>query len=109
MLAITGYCDVDQGTAAGQAARSREQAITDIRPDTIILPAPVSQPESILYGVPAPTTSTTVALAVIDMLVMAVAERIHEGNTATLSACFAKNHPGGAIGAATKQHGALLL
>jgi D-arabinose 5-phosphate isomerase GutQ len=50
-------------------------------------------------GVAAPTTSTTVALALGDALAMAAAKELH----ADVSTVFAANHPGGAIGAAMKK------
>lgn len=68
------------------------------RPDTILLPAPIPEPEKISFGVSAPTTSTTVALALGDALAIATANEIHSN----VSAVFAINHPGGAIGAATR-------
>ena len=64
-----------------------------------MLPAPIHEAEEISFGVCAPTTSTTVAIAVGDMLALTVAERLHEGRT---SQVFRKNHPGGAIGALTR-------
>ncbi|KAM5352338.1 hypothetical protein ACJ41O_005061 [Fusarium nematophilum] len=69
------------------------------RPDTILLPAPIPEPEETSFGVSAPTTSTTVALALGDALAMAAAKEIHT----SVSAVFASNHPGGAIGAAARQ------
>lgn len=61
----------------------------------ILLPAPIHEAEERTFGVKAPTTSTTVALAVADMLVLTVADEMHRDGT---SEVFAKNHPGGAIG-----------
>jgi D-arabinose 5-phosphate isomerase GutQ len=46
--------------------------------------------------VSAPTTSTTVAAAVGDMLAITVAQAVHRG---AASSVFRRNHPGGAIGA----------
>lgn len=65
----------------------------------ILLPAPIPTSELTSFGVAAPTTSTTVAIAVGDMLAITSAERVH-GGAAQTKAAFAKNHPGGAIGAA---------
>lgn len=48
-------------------------------------------------GVAAPTTSTTVAMAVGDMLALAAAEKVH-GEGGGVKAAFHRNHPGGAIG-----------
>ncbi|KAF2209377.1 hypothetical protein CERZMDRAFT_47617 [Cercospora zeae-maydis SCOH1-5] len=61
----------------------------------ILLPAPIHESEEASFGVKAPTTSTTVALAISDMLALTVADALHQGNT---SEVFMKNHPGGAIG-----------
>ncbi|KAF2670013.1 SIS domain-containing protein [Microthyrium microscopicum] len=63
---------------------------------TILLPAPIHESEESTFGVCAPTTSTTVALAVGDMLALTVSQELHG---ARASAVFKKNHPGGAIGA----------
>lgn len=61
----------------------------------ILLPAPIHEKEETSFGVSAPTTSTTVALAVADMLALAVADEMHRGKTKDV---FLRNHPGGAIG-----------
>ncbi|OAQ57536.1 sugar isomerase (SIS) [Pochonia chlamydosporia 170] len=66
------------------------------RPSTILLPAPVHESEKASFGVSAPSTSTTLALALGDALAITVANEMHHN----VSAVFAKNHPGGAIGAA---------
>ncbi|RDI77710.1 hypothetical protein Vi05172_g12274 [Venturia inaequalis] len=65
------------------------------RPDAILLPAPIHESEESTFGVSAPTTSTTVAMAVGDMLALTTADRIHQDEA---GAVFRKNHPGGAIG-----------
>jgi len=67
------------------------------RLDSIYLPAgiPISEQDS--FGVRAPTTSTTVAMAVGDALALACAERMHR-NPGALEEVFKRNHPGGAIG-----------
>lgn len=70
-----------------------------LRPDTILLPAPVHETETVSFGVPAPTTSTTVALAVGDAVAITAAKEIH----ACVSRVFAKHHPGGAIGASLRR------
>lgn len=49
------------------------------------------------FGVPAPTTSTTVAIALCDALAMAVSRTMHGDSSGPLEV-FRKNHPGGAIG-----------
>jgi len=61
----------------------------------ILLPAPIPVSEEASFGVSAPTTSTTVALAVSDMLALTVAERMHRSGKREV---FKRNHPGGAIG-----------
>ena len=66
------------------------------RPNGILLPAPIHELEEVSFGVCAPTTSTTVAIAVGDMLALAAAEVLHQDDTRHV---FRRNHPGGAIGA----------
>ncbi|KAL6710314.1 hypothetical protein ACN47E_009260 [Coniothyrium glycines] len=66
------------------------------RPNAVLLPAPIHELEEASFGVCAPTTSTTVTIAVGDMLALTVAESLHEDET---KAVFKRNHPGGAIGA----------
>jgi D-arabinose 5-phosphate isomerase GutQ len=72
--------------------------ITNIRPDIILLPSPIHKSETESFGVSAPTTSTTIALALGDALAVAISQELH----LDVSAVFSKNHPGGAIGAAIK-------
>lgn len=67
--------------------------------DGILLPSPLHEPEEVSFGICAPTTSTTVQIAIGDMLALTVGERIH---TDKKSQVFKKNHPGGAIGQVTK-------
>lgn len=64
----------------------------------ILLPAPVFETEETSFGVAAPTTSTTVALAVSDMLALTLAEMMHGRLKREM---FKRNHPGGAIGMST--------
>ncbi|KAL3424083.1 SIS domain-containing protein (sugar isomerase) [Phlyctema vagabunda] len=66
------------------------------RPDTILLPAPIHESETLSFGVSAPTTSTTMALALGDALAVAISNEYHPQSVA---AVFSLNHPGGAIGA----------
>ncbi|POR38636.1 Putative arabinose 5-phosphate isomerase [Tolypocladium paradoxum] len=68
------------------------------RQNAILLPAPIPEAETMSFGVPAPSTSTTVALALGDALAITVANELHQN----VPAEFARNHPGGAIGAATR-------
>ncbi|TQS32149.1 hypothetical protein Golomagni_07543 [Golovinomyces magnicellulatus] len=68
------------------------------RPNTILLPAPVHEPEKTSFGVAAPTTSTTAALALGDAVAITIAAELHPSPAKV----FATNHPGGAIGVAAK-------
>ena len=68
------------------------------RPLTILVPSPIPESEQASFGVSAPSTSTTVALALGDALALTAANEMHRN----VSTAFAKNHPGGAIGAAAK-------
>jgi D-arabinose 5-phosphate isomerase GutQ len=65
------------------------------RANAILLPAPIPESEESSFGVAAPTTSTTVAMAVGDMLALTVADIMHQGRSAIF---FRKHHPGGTIG-----------
>ncbi|KAI1140528.1 SIS domain-containing protein [Hypoxylon sp. FL0543] len=76
--------------------RRDECEIVRRRQDTILLSAPIHESETVSFGVSAPTTSTTVALALGDALAVVVAQELHS----TVTSVFAKNHPGGAIGQA---------
>ncbi|KAI1778185.1 SIS domain-containing protein [Hypoxylon cercidicola] len=69
------------------------------RQGTILLPAPIHEPETVSFGVSAPTTSTTVALALGDALAVVASQELHS----TVTSVFAKNHPGGAIGQAFRK------
>ncbi|KAI1178089.1 SIS domain-containing protein [Nemania sp. FL0916] len=69
------------------------------RPSAILLPALIHEPETVSFGVSAPTTSTTVALALGDALAVVVAQELH---ASVMPSVFARNHPGGAIGAALR-------
>lgn len=71
--------------------------LTCSRSNTILLPAPIPEREQVTFGVPAPTTSTTVAIALCDALAMAVSRMMHGGAIGPLEV-FKQNHPGGAIG-----------
>lgn len=79
--------------------KAAECPLLETSEDGILLPAPIHEKEEVSFGVCAPTTSTTVAIAIGDMLALTVAEAMHDGKT---SAVFKKNHPGGAIGAVTR-------
>jgi D-arabinose 5-phosphate isomerase GutQ len=73
-------------------------AIVNQRPDAILLPAPIHESESSSFGVSAPTSSTTVALALGDALAVAISDEIHP----SVAEVFKKYHPGGAIGQANQ-------
>ena len=69
---------------------------------SVLLPAPIPTSEVQSFGLPAPTTSTTTALALTDALAIALARRLHPDPRAV----FHAYHPGGAIGASVSAHGA---
>ncbi|EXJ72559.1 uncharacterized protein A1O5_03705 [Cladophialophora psammophila CBS 110553] len=68
----------------------------------ILLPTTIHESEISSFGVSAPTTSTTITLALGDSLALAVADELHAAAGLQTPAIFAANHPGGAIGAALK-------
>ncbi|KAI9852163.1 MAG: hypothetical protein M1838_001626 [Thelocarpon superellum] len=72
--------------------------LTSDRPHSIVLPTPVHESEEASFGVAAPTTSTTVALALGDALAVAIARKIHVGEGQGPREVFKAYHPGGAIG-----------
>jgi D-arabinose 5-phosphate isomerase GutQ len=80
--------------------RPRDCPLLRERPDGILLPAPIHELEEVSFGVCAPTTSTTVAIAVGDMLALTLADALHAHRKKDV---FRKNHPGGAIGQKTRQ------
>ena len=71
------------------------------RENSILLPAPIHEPEIKSFGLSAPTSSTTVALALGDALSLSVAERLHTIPGRTPADVFRSYHPGGAIGVDT--------
>lgn len=66
----------------------------------ISLPAPIHEDEESSFGLSAPTSSTTVALALGDALALATAQRLHKSPDRGPAEVFKSFHPGGAIGAA---------
>jgi len=70
------------------------------RTGSILLPAPIHEPEEVSFGVCAPTTSTTVAIAIGDMLAITAADAVHRDRAREV---FRRNHPGGAIGARVEE------
>ncbi|PWW75881.1 SIS domain-containing protein [Tuber magnatum] len=75
--------------------------LTRARKNTFLLPAPIHEAEEASFGISAPTTSTTVALALGDALAVVSARRVHTGEGEKPKDVFKRNHPGGAIGLGT--------
>ncbi|OAX80319.1 hypothetical protein ACJ72_05347 [Emergomyces africanus] len=69
-------------------------------PAPILLTAPVHEHEDISFGLPAPMTSTTVALALGDALALATSRKLYNSGKSPADV-FKGFHPGGAIGAAS--------
>lgn len=82
-------------TMEAEVVKQREGAASN---KTILLPAPIHESETISFGVSAPTTSTTMALAVGDALALTCAQELNPC-AGGVAAVFGRNHPGGAIGA----------
>ncbi|KAK6528064.1 hypothetical protein TWF281_009322 [Arthrobotrys megalospora] len=72
--------------------------LTSGRDNAILLPTPIHEKEEITFGVPAPTTSTTVTIALGDALALAVADTMHTIEGRKTQDVFHSFHPGGAIG-----------
>ncbi|KAK6520587.1 hypothetical protein TWF506_000840 [Arthrobotrys conoides] len=72
--------------------------LTAGRGNAIILPTPIHEKEEVTFGVPAPTTSTTVTIALGDALALAVADTMHTIEGRKTQDVFHGFHPGGAIG-----------
>jgi len=70
----------------------------------ILLSTPIPVPEATLFGISAPTVSTTVTLSLGDALAMAAACRLHDDGIMPggVRDVFRRYHPGGAIGKAAK-------
>lgn len=66
----------------------------------VLLSAPIHLSEKQTFGLSAPTTSTTVAIALGDSLALTVADKMHVPPNRNPAEAFAANHPGGAIGIA---------
>lgn len=82
-------------TMEAEVVKQREGASAN---KTILLPAPIHESETVSFGVSAPTTSTTMALAVGDALALTCAQELNPG-AGGVAGVFGRNHPGGAIGA----------
>lgn len=87
--------------AISAASPASACAVLASQPHAILLPAPIPESEKDSFGVTAPTTSTTVAMAVADMLALTLAERIHMRAGVATQDVFERHHPGGAIGLTT--------
>lgn len=94
-IAVTSYEDASSCPLFAQRAPN----------SCILLPAPIPRSEVEAFGVPAPTSSTTTALALTDALTLAVARRLHPDPHRV----FHLHHPGGAIGASAAQRGPQLM
>ncbi|KLU92712.1 KpsF/GutQ family protein, partial [Magnaporthiopsis poae ATCC 64411] len=82
--------------SGGEDTRDREE---QHGAPVVVLPAPIPVSEVDCLGIAAPTASTTVALALGDALAVAIGRELH-GGVEGVASVFARNHPGGAIGAA---------
>ncbi|KAK8070407.1 phosphosugar isomerase [Apiospora hydei] len=80
------------------ATRPADCEIIRHRPDAVLLPAPCYEAEKASFGVNAPTTSVTMAISVGHALAIVASREMYR----SVPAVFAKNHPGGAIGAGFK-------
>ena len=69
----------------------------------ILLPTILHESEIASFGISAPTTSTTITLALGDSLALTIAEALHSSSGLETPQVFAQNHPGGAIGASFKE------
>lgn len=102
LIVLTG-CGAAGADAPVAAERRRRAPLSR----TVLLPAPIHEPEAASFGVSAPTTSTTMSLAVGDALALTCARELNPsvagGRGGGTAAAFARNHPGGAIGAAVEQ------
>ncbi|OAK96599.1 SIS domain-containing protein [Phaeosphaeriaceae sp. SRC1lsM3a] len=78
--------------------RAADCPLLQTHPNTVLLPAPIHELEEVSFGVCAPTTSTTVTIAIGDMLALTVAESIYEREEQRVKEVFKRNHPGGSIG-----------
>ncbi|PSR98949.1 hypothetical protein BD289DRAFT_64525 [Coniella lustricola] len=82
-------------TVDAEVVKQRERQASG---KTILLPAPIHESETVSFGVSAPTTSTTMALAVGDALALTCAGELNP-SAGGVARVFGRNHPGGAIGA----------
>lgn len=68
-----------------------------------LLPTILHESETVSFGISAPTTSTTITLALGDSLALSIAEALHLSSGLETPNVFAANHPGGAIGASFQE------
>ncbi|KAL2417955.1 hypothetical protein ABEF95_000461 [Exophiala dermatitidis] len=94
LIAMTAHLNPSTCPLFSHPARSRSC--------NVLLPTMIPESETTSFGVSAPTTSTTITLALGDSLALAVADELHSAAGLQTPAIFAANHPGGAIGAALK-------
>jgi D-arabinose 5-phosphate isomerase GutQ len=83
--------------------RASDCPLLQTHPNITLLPAPIHELEEVSFGVCAPSTSTTVTIAVGDMLALTVAEALYEREEEGVKDVFRRNHPGGAIGAKSRK------
>jgi len=106
VMALTGHPDAQkcpvlvQERLHGHNELHGHKEMGELNSKSILLPAPIHESEESTFGVSAPTTSTTVAIAIGDMLALAVADQVHREKA---GAVFKRNHPGGTIGAEARK------
>jgi len=79
-------------------AKASDCKISQLRPNSVWLPAPVHESEEVSMGVPVPTTTAVNAHAVGNSLAVAVSARLYAEKAECVVGVFRSNHPGGAIG-----------
>ena len=82
------------GRAPGGGTEAERSPPTLPTRPVVFLSAEIAVSEERSFGVEAPTTSTTVAVALMDALALAVSRVVHLDGKSV----FRRNHPGGAIG-----------
>jgi hypothetical protein len=99
-ISIDGETSCLSESGQGAPDRIKPCPLLAFRPSdgctNVILPAPIPVSEVAAFGVAAPTTSTTVAMALGDALALAVVRELHPRPNEV----FKRNHPGGTIGSA---------
>ncbi|KAK6542990.1 hypothetical protein TWF694_006921 [Orbilia ellipsospora] len=100
VIAMTAYSNKDEECPI--IAGRDENGTGDGKDIGIILPTPLLEREEVTFGVPAPTTSTTVTMALGDALALAVADTMHHIEGKRTGDVFHSFHPGGAIGSSKR-------